>query len=657
MSHRIRNHVLEERSLAFLRDAFPDSWIIHPFFRDYGIDFQVEVFAENGDRTGIRFYGQVKATDRVEDDDFLRLDRSHFEYWAAHTDPVALLRYFDASKQLQWCWMHDVDWLMKPETQSLGVAGLLKTWDKSGSSVEVERYLHARRQALFEPVTPPYEITVEQFGSAEASQLLAAKIAKAINSKSFRVLTRELAVGTFHVVIATDKIAASHCGLPGFVFHHEDELTDAEVIVRSLLAIFLCACKYERVLFARALATSAAPLLYRAAGENLKLTLFDAIIFALGLKPAAEFISPLLAEEKNPLLGWFMFTTACAASSFKYGEAHSWGTLLRQWIEKPPIPGNAGTFAYNLGNSLLNQGQWAEACEAFASALANDLSYENRSYFWGEYGAANFEAGNLDAATQCYEKAILLKDDPAERWRLGDTLFHSGQYAKAVEQFQMALPNLDPRNQGHVELLMHVCDELQKVWGLESQTLSVIEEKELEILKTPAAPMDESEVILHLKPLMDKNAIDGLFNFNAGVFASRYGHHSIAAYRFLTGALRQRGDAEAWTNSIMCALNSGDPYLSVLSAKAAHFFLGEDFLPWILGLMPNSPQIPEPIADSWRSMMTELVESFERDRGSHQEAPVLRIHGSGGTKEFRLGASNAANPSFHRTCAESRADR
>lgn len=641
MSSRIRNHVLEERSLAFLRDAFPDSWVIHSFSRDYGIDIQVEVFAENGDRTGIRFYGQVKATDRDEDDDLLRLDRSHFEYWAAHTDPVALLRYFDPSKQLRWCWMHDVDWLMKPGNQSLDVAEYLKPWDKNNSSIEVERYLHARRQALFEPVTPPYEITVEQFGGADTSPLLAAKIAKAIDSKSFRVLTKDLAVGIFHVVVAADKIAASHCGLPGFVFHHEGELTDSEVVERSLLAIFLCACRYERVLFARALATSTAPLLYRASGEEFRIALFDAMIFALGLKPAAEVISSLIAGEKDPLLSWFMFTTAGAASSFKYGEAHSWDTLLRQWIEAPPIPENAGAFAYNLGNSLFNQGQWAEACEAFASALVNDPRYENRAYFWSEYGAANFEAGNLDAATRCYEKAILLKDGPAERWRLGDTLFHSGHYDKAVEQFRMALPKLDSHRQDYVELLLLVCDEIQRVWGVSSQALYPIDEEDLEILKTSAAELNESDVILHLRPLMNKNAIDGLLNFNAGVFANRCGHHSIAAYRFLTCALRQRGDAEAWTNSIMCALNSGDIQLAVLCAKAAHFYLGEQFLPWILGLTPNSPKIPDPIAESWRSLMTELVESFERDRDAHREAPVLRIHGPEGSKEFHWGSKNA----------------
>jgi hypothetical protein len=188
---------------------------------------------------------------------------------------------------------------------------------------------------------------------------------------------------------------------------------------------------------------------------------------------------------------------------------------------------------------------------------------------------------------------------------------------------------------------LHVCDEIQRVWGLSSQALSTISEEDLEGLKTSAAQLNESDVILHLQPLMNMNAIDGFFNFNAGVFANHYGHHSIAAYRFLTCALRQRGDAEAWTNSIMCALNSGDIQLALLSAKAAHFCLDEQFLPWVLGSMPNSPKIPEPIAETWRSMMTELVESFERDRDAHHEAPVLRIHGPSGSKEFHWGSQNA----------------
>lgn len=640
MPNRIRSHVLEERSLAFLREIFPDSWAIHSFTRDYGIDVQVEVFAENGDRTGIRFYGQVKATDKNVSDDLLRLDRSHFEYWAGHTDPVALFRYFDTTKQLRWCWLHDVDWLIKPGNESLDVAGLLNAWDIAISPTEVERYLHARRQALFEPLIPPYEITVEQFGDNDVASVIAAKIASEIKSKSFKVLPREMAIGHFQLTFAPTKIASSYSGLPGLVFHHEDGLTEGELVEHALLATFLCACRYERILFARSLASVSAPLLYRAAGGELRLQFFDAMIFSLGLMPAVEMITPLLNGEADLSLPWLMFSTTCAASSWRYGEAHSWAALLRQWLENPPIPENAGPFAYNLGNSLASQGNWDEACDAYSIAIVKDSAYGHRPYFWGEFGAANFETGNFEEASRCYEKALLLEGSPENRWRLGDTLFHAGQFAKAREQLQIAFPEVSERNRTYVELLLLVCDELRNVWGLESQTASAIEECDHEVLQLSTASMNQGEIVAYLRPLMNKNAIDGWLNFNAGVFANRNGHYSIAGYRFLTCALRQRRNTEAWVNSIMCALNSGNAYLAILSAKTAHFFVGEEFLPWALGMMPGSPQIPAQIADSWRSLMTELVKSFEQERAASEEIPVLRVHTPDGTKLFHLGKNN-----------------
>ena len=641
MPNRIRTHVLEERSLAFLRDVFPDSWTIHTYARDYGIDVQIEVFAENGDRTGIRFYGQVKATDKNVAHDILRLDRSHFEYWSGHTDPVALFRYFDTTKDLRWCWLHDVDRLIKPGNESLDVAGLLKVWDKAISPTEVERHLHARRQALFEPLIPPYEIAIEDLGDNDTAPLIAANIATKIKSKNFKILTREMADGHFQLTFDTTKIVSSYSGLPGFVFHHEQGLTDDELVESALFATFLCACRYERILFARSLAIVSAPLLYRAAGEELRLQFFDAMIFSLGLMPAVEIITPLLNDESDSSLPWFMFSTTCATASWRYGEAHSWAKLLRQWLENPPIPQNDASFAYNLGNSLANQGDWLEACDAYNIALTKDSAYGQRSYFWGELGAANFASEKFEEASRCYEKALLLEDSPENRWRLGDALFHAGQFAKACEQLRISLPQVDARNRSYVELILLVCNELNSVWGLESQTASLIEESDHEFLQQSAFPMNEQETFARLRPLMNKNAIDPVLNFNAGIMASRSRNYSIAGYRFLTSALWQREDGETWINAMICALNSGSVNLAILSAKTAYFFMGEEFLPWVLGMMPDSLKIPEQIADSWRSLMTELVESFEQDLRAGEEIPVLRVHTSNGTKEFNLGKSNA----------------
>jgi tetratricopeptide (TPR) repeat protein len=638
MSSRARSHILEDKSLAYLREVFPDSWVIHSFIRDYGIDIQVEIFAENGARTGIRFYGQVKATDKAEDTDLLQLDRQHLDYWSAHTDPVVLLRYSASSKQLRWCWIHDVGWLLKPNAQSLNVANFLKIWDPNHSIAAIERYLHGRREALFEPVTPPYKISIEKLGDSQASFLLAAKAAEAISSKSFRIQPKELEQGVFHVDITHDKIAASHCGLPGFVFHQNSVLTESELVDRSLLAIFLCACRYERILFARALATSTLSILYRAACDELKTTLFDALIFSLGLKYAAELLSPLLDEEPDEAVTWVAFMAVSASSSFKYGEEHSWRFMLQHWLKTPPIPDNSGPFAYNLGNALLHQGHWHEAADAFSSALENDPSYKQRSYFWDDYGTANFESDNFRLAIECYETSLSLKESAATRWRLGDSLFHFGQYDKAEAHFHRALPDLDEHDQDYVVLLIAVCREIQEIWNVRSQNILPLAEEDHERLNTSADQMTGEEVIGYLQCPMQKNAIDGRFNFNAGVFAAQHEQYLVATYRFLTCALRQRKDAETWVNAITCALNSNEIHMALLCAKSAYFYLGEQFLPWILGMMPNGPRIPEPIANIFQEMMIDLVDSFEQERTSHKKPALLRLHTQDGTKEFPWGS-------------------
>ena len=128
---RVRNHELEELSLAALRFELPSKWVIHDFRKDYGIDVQLEIFEADGFATGLRCYGQLKATDNAANEDVLSLDRDHFEYWGAHNDPVLLLRYYADTNSYFWCWLHDVAWSLKPDAKSLSVTKFLKPWDKS----------------------------------------------------------------------------------------------------------------------------------------------------------------------------------------------------------------------------------------------------------------------------------------------------------------------------------------------------------------------------------------------------------------------------------------------------------------------------------------------------------------------------------------------
>lgn len=136
---RHRNHVLEDLSLTALKKLLPPIWVVHPFHTDYGIDVQVEIFENSGNSTGLRIYGQLKATDKDEDEDVLALDREHFDYWAAHTDPVILFRFYAGSGVIKWCWMHELEWRMRPSANSLDVSSHLRPWHDTESASEVTR--------------------------------------------------------------------------------------------------------------------------------------------------------------------------------------------------------------------------------------------------------------------------------------------------------------------------------------------------------------------------------------------------------------------------------------------------------------------------------------------------------------------------------------
>lgn len=68
---RVRQHIMEERSIRIVRDRLPDHWVVREYRPDYGIDLLVELFDfVDADRTraatlGEMLFVQVKSTDVV----------------------------------------------------------------------------------------------------------------------------------------------------------------------------------------------------------------------------------------------------------------------------------------------------------------------------------------------------------------------------------------------------------------------------------------------------------------------------------------------------------------------------------------------------------------------------------------------------------------
>ncbi len=575
---RVRNHELEELSLAALRFELPSKWVIHDFRKDYGIDVQLEIFEADGFATGLRCYGQLKATDNAANEDVLSLDRDHFEYWGAHNDPVLLLRYYADTNSYFWCWLHDVAWSLKPDAKSLCVTKFLKPWDKSNSPKIIHDFLKQRSRAFTERQLPPFLIAVR---SSDVSLPMLAEIANELNemvgSSAFRVEAESLNAAAFEVTLLPGGMVCSHLGFPGVIVEDVGELKSSTISKTVLLLVFLTACRYDKILIARPLAKNCFSFLLKAAGENFFFPFIDSVIYAVGLKDAANLFHKEGGSEVSQTIG-ALFPAVAYVAAQRYGEVDQWISLSQQELIESTDDAHKAAVAYSLGNALSNKGQWVDALPMFRLAAEVLPDYFNRGYFRHELGAAFFENGMFAEAAEQYRAALALESTPRLHYLLGDVLFSAGEFGDAIDELEIALNSqLDEGDALSANLLRELCREFVEGWKITRLGPSSAEDGGIGVLQSLSVE-DLKDLQKALLPLMQMFGTDPLFNFNAGHTALANRQYVLAAYRFLNCAKRQRWDSEAWALAVASAWTAEDFVLIALSITSGYFFVKEKLL-------------------------------------------------------------------------------
>jgi hypothetical protein len=107
---RAKEHQLEDESRRAFANAVPGSWVVRNVEKDYGIDTEVEIFADDGTATGLTFKVQMKGTQSLQ---ARRPHRSiktdHIVYWQSLDSPVLVVLYVADSQTLyaKWSFAHD----------------------------------------------------------------------------------------------------------------------------------------------------------------------------------------------------------------------------------------------------------------------------------------------------------------------------------------------------------------------------------------------------------------------------------------------------------------------------------------------------------------------------------------------------------------------
>lgn len=109
MSKRVLAHEIDDIAKGIFNYKKPKNWVINEFNNDYGIDYHVEVFDDNGKSTSIVFYVQLKGQESIE----INNDKIKFvfkterlkDYFTKHSLPVFLMLVDTEKENIYWLFL------------------------------------------------------------------------------------------------------------------------------------------------------------------------------------------------------------------------------------------------------------------------------------------------------------------------------------------------------------------------------------------------------------------------------------------------------------------------------------------------------------------------------------------------------------------------
>ncbi len=552
MPHRPRSHQLEDLSLNRFREAVPSAWVVRERSRDYGVDLEVEIFAEGGEATGLFCYIQLRATDDPKRATKLRFDVDQLEYFRLLDLPVAIVRYAAADDSFYLMWdfetpAADTNSASQTLTFDAGHRWTSETPGHIVQTLETLRLLTRRSETaplsvelLSEDADPERSYAVQQaFDRLRALGFVG-------RGHASRPLTLQICSASAKVVIGIDRIA-----------HVEVEENGSGP--SDLLAAL--AWSAVRLLWQLGLKPAAHRLARRivAAGHRAP-TPSLALAGALSLLPdtaAAVELACGAGIHRGRDEGFLILTAAIHSLGLPESDVESRIALFRRALDDADEDQDATTKAalhYSMANVFRGGRRFAEAVRHYNRALKLRPSYAKAPYFCGELGGCLYLSRKYRSASRAYEQAFNLEEVPRLALLTADAQLAAGEPSRAAELYENASQTASVGTPGEAALKAEFSHRLSQAYGPRfdrpTRTLDPLWEK--------AAMDGRWTAVLSVDPL------DRLANFNDGKALADAGAPREAFWRFLAVALMQPGDEEAWCNTLICAFAMDAVYIATV---------------------------------------------------------------------------------------------
>lgn len=109
MPIRHKTHELEDASRRAFDSLLPLKWVSRPKSSDYGVDLEIEIFAESGEATGLLFYVQLKSSDLEFANPKIRLKTDSIKYLQSLELPTLIVHYSRIKNEFYGIWSFQID--------------------------------------------------------------------------------------------------------------------------------------------------------------------------------------------------------------------------------------------------------------------------------------------------------------------------------------------------------------------------------------------------------------------------------------------------------------------------------------------------------------------------------------------------------------------
>lgn len=438
---RPRQHQLEDRSEAHFALATPEEWVARPVPKDYGIDYEVEIFEELR-RTGLTFKVQLKSTDKESASWPVRV--SDLDYWRTLDVPVLLVLYRASTDEVLSHWAHAHNpWPQVEEDQQTTTVHFTELY--SDHVKRIPRELGLVRKVKFRATQTPVTIGI-QHPDPGIARGLRHVLRNAIETHDLRRTVKVVINDPYVTVSFTGDtmVAAAPANVSSMTAHGWAlaGLDDLPAMPPNILA--LVSMLLSRVGSDRAAADLLLGVLHEVS-DDIVGSFAPSVAAVLAGDERWHALATLLdVVMVDPEVCEAMYGVALLSSPYMPLEAAllfiEFGRRAADDLTVRGMPADASQRHYVAALFAVDHDMWEDVHADLAAAfeLVDDF-YDNDRMYHQLRGKAYWNLGDLAAALDHYERAWELGWQTIQAVAAyGEALFMAGRYEQARQHFENA---------------------------------------------------------------------------------------------------------------------------------------------------------------------------------------------------------------------------